>query len=116
MAPHDRVVFIDENFYDVPFYARLARPVVIASDWSDPDVPKRDNWRKELFDATRFDPLRARELLWPIGRLAELSCGVPAVWFVIPAGRDAAVQGVPGSARVYADARTQLWRAAGRTC
>jgi hypothetical protein len=116
LAPHDRVVFVDENFYDIPFYARLAQPVVMASDWADPGVPRRDNWRKELFDAARFDQQRARTLLWPIARLGELSCGAHAVWYVVPGGHRSVVENLPGIAQAYADKRTELWRAAGRSC
>ena len=116
MAPGDRVVMLDEYFYDLPFYARLTHPVLIASDWADPDLPRHDNWRKELFDAARFDPARGRELLWPIDRLDELSCRPGAVWFVTDPGRTSRLQGLAGIARAYADAHTELWRAASRAC
>jgi 4-amino-4-deoxy-L-arabinose transferase-like glycosyltransferase len=116
LAPQERVVFVNENFYDIPFYARLAGPVIVASDWADPEVPRRDNWRKELFDAARFDAPLARELLWPIARLSELSCGTHTVWYVVPAGQGSAVEKLLGISQVYADKRTELWRAAGRSC
>ena len=112
----DRVVFVDEMFYDLPFYARLAQPPVLASDWADPALPRRDNWRKEVFDAARFDPDRARALLWPIGKLAELRCGVPAVWFVVPPGQAARVQGIDGIELRFSGLDAQLWRAPGRAC
>ena len=73
MAPADTVVMVDEYFYDVPFYARLTHPVVIASNWADPELPTRDNWRKEVFDAARFDPALGRELLQPLDRLDALA-------------------------------------------
>jgi hypothetical protein len=106
---------VDEYLYDVPFYARLREPVLIASDWADPELPKHDNWRKELFDAGRFDPALAERVLWPIARLDELSCG-HAVWFVVSPGKASRVQRVPGIEKVYADANTELWRAAARAC
>src|SRR5438105_1792494 len=56
--PGERIVFIDQMFYDLPFYAGLREPVIVASDWANPEVPLRDNWRKELYDAARFDPSR----------------------------------------------------------
>jgi 4-amino-4-deoxy-L-arabinose transferase-like glycosyltransferase len=114
MAPADRVAMVDEYLYDVPFYARLRRPVTIVSDWADPDVPKRDNWRKELFDAARFDPATARATLRPIARLDALACGVPAVWFVVRPDHAAPVRVIGGAVRAYADAHTELWRVPGR--
>ena len=111
LAPGDRVAMVDDFLYDVPFYARLAEPVIIVSDWADPDLPRHDNWRKELFDAARFDPAKARTLLWPIAALAQLPCAGPgAVWFVVRAGQGAKAQGLAGAERSYADTRSELWR------
>ena len=115
LEPGDQVAMVDDYLYDVPFYARLSAPVAIAGDWADPDLPKHDNWRKEIFDAARFDPVKARAVLWPIARLDALACGAHAVWFVIRAGHGAALQVLPGIMRAYADPRTELWRAPGRT-
>jgi len=115
MGPADRVAMVDEYLYDVPYYARLKEPVRIASHWSDPDLPRHDNWRKELFDAGRFDPDLARAVLWPIERLDRIGCGAPAVWIVVRAGHGGAIaRSVPGAMLAYADPRTELWRAPGR--
>ncbi|MEP7056508.1 MAG: glycosyltransferase family 39 protein [Caldimonas sp.] len=117
MAPGDTVAMVDEDFYDLPFYARLARPALVASDWSDPEIQHRDNWRRELFDAARFDPAKGREVLWPIARLGQLACGSHAVWFVVKPGAGATLPArIPGTARAYADAHTELWRAPPRPC
>jgi len=116
MAPADKVVMVDEYFYDVPFYARLARPVVIAADWVDPEIPRRDNWRKEVFDAARFDPPLARELLRPLTELNTMACGASAVWFIVSAGHAERVSGQPGATRAFADKRAELWRVPGRAC
>jgi 4-amino-4-deoxy-L-arabinose transferase-like glycosyltransferase len=116
MAPGDRVVMVDEYAYDVPFYARLARPVVIAGDWADPEIPKHDNWRKEVLDAARFDRALAQELLRPLTELPRMACGASAVWFIVPAGNAARVAGLPGAVRVAANPRSELWREPGRSC
>ena len=116
IAPADTVVMVDEYFYDLPFYARLKAPVVIASDWADPELPLRDNWRKELFDATRFAPALGRALLRPLNRLDDLLCGSATVWFVVHPRQAQRVAGLPGITRVFADANTELWRAPARTC
>ena len=112
----DRVVFVDEMFYDLPFYAGLVEPPIVASDWASPEVPRRDNWRKELHDAARFAPERARELLWPIERIAELSCHPQAVWFVLRPGDSARLQGLPGLATLHSDRSVLLLRAPARRC
>ena len=55
-------------------------------------------------------------MLWPIEQLDRLSCTPSAVWFAIEPGQAARVQALTGTARVYADAHTELWRAPGRSC
>jgi hypothetical protein len=116
LMPGDRVVFVDEMFYDLPFYAGLTQPAIVASDWASPEVTRRDNWRKELVDAGRFDAAAARELLWPIGRIAELACHAQPVWFVMQPGGVQRVAGVPGLVQVHADRDVVLMRSPGRRC
>lgn len=114
----DTVVYVDEMVYDLAFYAGLTEPVIVASDWSDPAIPQHDNWRKELADAARFDAATARRVLWPIARLAELTCRPGArVWFVTAPGyRSAALDAVPGLVTLYSDTAVTLRRAPGRAC
>lgn len=85
LQPGDRVAFIDEYFYDVPFYARLTAPAIVVSDWDAPDVAAQDNWRKELFDATRFSPDHGASVLWTWQRLGELPCHAGKVWVIAAA-------------------------------
>ncbi len=113
MGPEDRVVFVDHYFYDLPFYAQLKHPVIIASDWADPALPMRDNWRKELYEAAHFDPATGGALLWPLDRVGELVCGPHSVWFVSRPGRKAHLAGIPGLKPVYADAVVQVQMASG---
>jgi 4-amino-4-deoxy-L-arabinose transferase-like glycosyltransferase len=116
LAPGDRVVMVDEYFYDLPFYADLRAPVIVASRWDDPDLPRHDNWRKELHDAAAFAPARAAALLRPLAPLEALSCGAAATWFVVEPGSAPRVAAVAGAQRVYGDAGTELWRAPARPC
>jgi 4-amino-4-deoxy-L-arabinose transferase-like glycosyltransferase len=128
VTPADMVVMVDEYLYDVPFYAQLTRPVVIVGNWADPEIPRRDNWRKEVFDAARFDKPQAEALLRPLAEIATLACrtgggggggdvgGTGAVWFVVSPAKRAAVSGQPGAARVFADPRNELWRVPARVC
>jgi len=107
---------VDEYYYDVPFYARLTKPVVIASRWDDPELPTRDNWRKEVFDAARFDPTLGDQLLRPLDKLDALTCGAGAVWFIAPPAEAARVSALAGATRTFTDQRAELWRAPGRVC
>ena len=122
IAPGDQVVMVDEYLYDLPFYARLTTPVLVASDWADPALPTHDNWRKELFDAARFDPAMGHRVLWPLAQLGALPCGAGTVWFVVPAGASARIASHGGTGnpsvitRAFADAQTELWRAPARRC
>ncbi len=115
IAPGDRVVMVDAPFNDVAFYARLGTPPLVASDWADPDLPKRDNWRKELVDAARFAPQDAA-LLLPLAELPRLVCRGQRVWLVeYNAAAPRAAQ-VPGAQRVLQGRHAQLWRAEARRC
>ena len=116
IVPADRVVMVDEYFYDVPFYARLTKPVLIASNWADPEVPKRDNWRKEIFDAARFDAALGAQLLVPLGQLDALACGPGVTWFIVPKGDAARVAALAGATRSLVDTRAELWRVPARAC
>ena len=116
MAPNDKVVMIDEYFYDLPFYARLKKPVIIASDWADPDLALRDNWRKELFDATRFAPVLGAEILRPLDSLDKLLCGQVAVWFVVHPKQAERLDGLAGITREFANTNVELWRAPAHAC
>ena len=116
MAADDRVVMVDEYFYDLPFYADLKKPALIASNWDDPAVPKSDNWRKELFDAARFEPTLGKAVLRPLVKLDELSCGTVTTWFVASPAQAGRVAALTGVQRVYADRNSELWRVPARSC
>jgi hypothetical protein len=108
--PQDRVVFVDGAFFDVPFYAGLTRPPIVLSNWNDPNLPRTDNWRKELFDAGRFDPPAAARQLWRTDQAGALLCTPGTVWFIA----DLAWKPVPalsGLAEVYKGNNGVLWRA-----
>jgi 4-amino-4-deoxy-L-arabinose transferase-like glycosyltransferase len=116
VAAGDVVVMVDAPFQDVAFYARLPSPALVASDWADRGIALHDNWRKELTDAARFDPGRAAQVLWPIGRLPVLVCGGHRVWLVAGPSEQAVVATVPGAVRVLHGRHAQLWRADPRSC
>ena len=39
------------------------KPSWVVDDWLNPEIPIRDNWRKELYDAAKFDPAVGRQVL-----------------------------------------------------
>ncbi len=114
-AAGDIVVLVDDPFNDLTFDARLDHALV-ASRWDDPEIGKVDNWRKELADGAKFDPVRARERLWPIDRLAELTCRGHALWLVARSDKMPLVEAVPGAREVQAGRHALLWRAPPRDC
>ena len=107
----DEPVFMLGNYlFDLPFYARLKGPTPIVLDWTDPEIQRRDNWRKELADAAAFAPLRARSALLQPEQLAAAVCSHAVSWVVGPA---AAAQALPwlSNARAVSEVRgTTLWR------
>jgi 4-amino-4-deoxy-L-arabinose transferase-like glycosyltransferase len=116
VQPADVVVFVDGSFYDVPIYAALNRPPLVASDWENPALTRGDGWRKELTDAARFDPAQARERLWPLARLRELACrGVPS-WYLVEAGRSALLRSLPGAVLTQRGRISELWHAPAQSC
>ncbi len=116
VTPTDLVVLIDNGFNDVVFYAQLAQPPLVASHWDDPDLRKRDNWRKELADTDRFDAPRAAALLYPIQALPALVCRGQRVWFVAHDGNETRLGAVPGAVKQMQGRHAQLWRAEPLPC
>jgi hypothetical protein len=76
------VIFAGGYFYDLPFYARLERPVAVVEDWRDPDIARRDNWRKELVDAARFAVDGGAAVLTDANRFDAGPCARANTWIV----------------------------------
>ncbi len=112
----DRVVFVDGAFHDVSFEARLRQPPLLASRWDDPEIRRRDNWRRELSDATRFDPDAGERLLIPLDSLARLPCQGQVLWLVEANGGAPRAAEVPGAVKIMQGRHAQLWRVAPRQC
>ncbi|MBP9929636.1 MAG: glycosyltransferase family 39 protein [Rhodoferax sp.] len=116
MAPGDTVVMVDDYLYDLPFYARLRKPVVFASDWANPQLASQDNWRNELIDAARFAPERGDAVLRPMAQLDRMACDGHTVWFAVASAKAPTVAALTGVTRMYQDAKSELWRAGARSC
>src|SRR3546814_4671463 len=48
--PEDQIVMLERYRYDLNFYAGIAKPALVVSNWDDPELKHQDNWRKELYD------------------------------------------------------------------
>jgi 4-amino-4-deoxy-L-arabinose transferase-like glycosyltransferase len=115
-APGDPVVFVQEYFFDVPLHARLREPVPVIADWHDPDIFKRDNWRRELAEAAPFAPERAAALLVDAEQGFALRCGNAPLWAIVKSADEPIVAALADARRVAASHRAALWRIAPRAC
>jgi 4-amino-4-deoxy-L-arabinose transferase-like glycosyltransferase len=109
-GPGEPVLFLREYFFDVPLHARLTEPAYVASDWRDANLAKRDNWRRELAEAARFDPdLAQRVLVDEAGGLAK-RCAAAPLWVVVKADAESSLEALPGATRAAAANGVSLWR------
>lgn len=117
MQPGDRVLFVNEFFYDVTFYAQLREPVWVLSDWDDPQIQRRDNWRKELHDARRFATPEQQAVLWPLARARDLLCqGTHPSWVITPGAWPQIWPEGPHGQRVFEAGGVSLWRVLPSQC
>jgi 4-amino-4-deoxy-L-arabinose transferase-like glycosyltransferase len=83
----DRVACWGRYFYDLPLYLDRREPVVVATRWDDPEIPRRDTWQRELWLGREWDP-RGREWLVSPEELAA-TCGAGgARCLIVAKGRD----------------------------
>ncbi|MGZ5235356.1 MAG: ArnT family glycosyltransferase [Caldimonas sp.] len=116
-TPGDPVVFVGEFFFDVPLHARLTEPVAVISDWKDPTIAQRDNWRRELAEAAPFAPALAARVLVDTAQGLALRCGSAPLWVLVKSGaEEAPVAALPGATRVAVSNRVALWRVAPERC
>ena len=111
--PDDQIVMIDEYEYDLPFYLRAAKDSWVVTNWQDPEVPKEDNWRKELYDAARFDPVKQQEVLLLPGDLASRLCswtGSGVLWIWGKTAQADRYPFLPDSAIAFSERKKVVWR------
>ncbi|HRD92222.1 MAG TPA: glycosyltransferase family 39 protein [Accumulibacter sp.] len=111
-ATGDQIVMVDEYQYDLPFYLRAATNPWVVSDWSDPDIQVRDNWRKELYDAGRFDPPLVRDRLLLAGDFASRACADSGgtLWVFGKTAQASAYPFLPEQAIAFADGKRTVWK------
>jgi 4-amino-4-deoxy-L-arabinose transferase-like glycosyltransferase len=113
ISPGDRVIFLQQYYFDLPFYAGLRMPVQVADDWGSPDVPRHDNWRKELADAARFAPVADRQVLLPRGVVTAAVCASPVTWLVAPKSATNDYPELQRGQKVFESNTDTLWRISG---
>lgn len=111
-AADDQIVMIGEYQYDLPFYLRARKNPWVVSDWSDPEIPARDSWRKELYDAGRFDPLQMRDRLLLAGDFASRVCAYSGgtLWVWRNTAEASPYAFLPEQAIAFSDGKRTVWR------
>ncbi|GAA4330466.1 glycosyltransferase family 39 protein [Variovorax defluvii] len=109
----DQVIMLGAYDYELPFYWRLARPVLVLADWSPEAVLRHDDWRKELFEAGRFDPARSKALLIDLTHVRDALCVPHATWLVGAAVAPTVLPWLAQARRVAVDGDSAVWRFAG---
>lgn len=112
LQPGDRIFFLHDAYFDLPFYARLRETVHIVEAWDDPGISARDNWRKELADAGRFDPERAPTLLVTPTQFGALLCSGSNSWVVGHRANLTRYAALAGAEQMAVAREVVLWRVA----
>lgn len=113
IGPGDQVLMLDSYVYEIPFYWQLRAPVMVLGDWKQ--QPERDDWRKELADAARFDKARASRLLVDASQLPAILCAPRTTWLVGPNNSQLAHPWLAGTKLVAVNDRLAVWRHDGAT-
>lgn len=108
--PTEPVYWLDNDYFDLPIYARLETPVNIVLDWKDPALHHRDTWRKEVADAATFAPDMATARLLQPERLAPSLCRQSVVWLVGPLDMAARYPFLSAGKLAASNKEARLWR------
>ena len=109
-AAGEPVMMLGRLDFDVPFYAHLRQPIMVVDDWSSADVQHRDNWRKELSEAARFDPVAASSRLVDWKDLAATLCRAPVTWVIASSGIEKQIPVLTHGSVVFNKRGTNLLR------
>ena len=75
--PGDTYVSLHTYPFDLALYAQAPKPSWVVDDWLNPEVPVRDNWRKELYDAAKFEPEVGKQVLISPQEFQARLCAAP---------------------------------------
>ncbi len=111
--PGDTFVSLHSYPFDLALYARAPRPMWVVDDWLNPEVPVRDNWRKELYDAAKFDPQTGEQVLLGAAEFNQRLCRAPdgaRYWVWGTASDNQAYLPLQGLAPAVTSAKYMMWR------
>lgn len=111
--PDDIFVSLHTYPFDLALYARAPHPAWVVDDWLNPEVPVRDNWRKELYDAARFDPATGEQVLVSPEEFNARLCKAPEgarYWVWGTAADNPAYLPLQGLAPVVSSVKYVMWR------
>lgn len=109
-APKDKVYFLEDFAYDLPFYARSTQPAVVLRDWAEDRRSAGDNWKRELFEGANFDAQAGAVLQAP--DVLAATAQQAGNWLMVP--KERTLQGVPAGWTVASQGQAwTLLRSAG---
>lgn len=108
--PSDTIYTTGGFPYDLPFYIRAARPMVVVQDWTERRANAGDGWERELFEGADFDPATAGVLQSP--QVLAPASTVAGNWLVVPSATQVAEMGA-GWRRFAGGAGWTLYRSSG---
>ena len=73
----DTFVSLHAYPFDLALYMRAIKPSWVVDDWLNPEIATRDNWRKELYDAAKFDPAVGKQVLISNEEFNARLCAAP---------------------------------------
>jgi 4-amino-4-deoxy-L-arabinose transferase-like glycosyltransferase len=104
------VVFLNNQFFDLPFYLGLREPVKIFDDWNLSLSSQRDNWQKALIDAGKFDPKQAKSVLLDRTQIVQELCANPVSWVIALKGQERNVPYLQPASLVAQRAYSSVWK------
>ena len=112
MQPGDVTVSLHAYPFDLGFYTGSKTPFWVVDDWDSPGIAKRDNWRKELYDAGQFDPTVAQEVLVTPPVLRKRLCSAQPgnrFWVWGELGDENAYPGLSGAHPQFVEGKRRVW-------
>ena len=118
VAPGHTVVIVDEQLAMSRFMPTCVHW------WCLPVIGATSSWRRRAAGATigsmqpglRLRAAARRVALLQMDQLDRATCVGKAVWLAMSMGKSGRVAALTGARRVYADAKTELWRAPAPVC
>ncbi|RXN84704.1 dolichyl-phosphate-mannose--protein mannosyltransferase [Achromobacter aloeverae] len=111
--PGDTLIAMRFYPYDLAMALHTDKRIWVVDDWTRADIAKRDNWRKELYDAGQFDKPLMNQLLVSEAEMRRRMCAAPdgqGFWIWADPRHDFdSYRILKGQAPRYATPRGQVW-------